>query len=169
MISKMPDYLVDGLGKRVVVSRRLVYQGWGTLVGLDSYGEGHFAYMPLGYEGDLLIDDLTLLLDGGVPVDDMAGKALLNTDGSHEYFPFSQITDRGLVKVQAKFFKTNLWLAPPKPGDWSPRTTVYRDDHGSKLHTVSLQGYNIPEKWEYTDFESLESVSVEPVYFKYPG
>ena len=159
------ERLQDGLDKRIVISRLLYWHGWGTLVGFDPYGEGHFAYMPPGHEGPPLIDDLNQLQDGGLIIDDMSGEAIIKTNGTHEYVEFSLATYRGLVSVPLKFSEKHRWLPPPIPDGWQPRTTYYSGDSGSKSHEVSLQGYKLQEPWEYRDFETGLFIPIEPPRF----
>ena len=159
------ERLEDGLHKLIVISKQLYWHGWGTLVGFDQYGEGHFAYRPPGHEGPPLIDDLEQLQDGGLIIKDISGEALINTNGVHEYMEFSQITRKGLVNVPLKFSNKHRWLPPPIPDTWQPRTTGYLNDSGSKSHEVSLQGYKLQEPWEYWDFETGLFIPVEPPHF----
>ena len=156
------ERLEDGLHKLIVISKQLYWHGWGTLVGFDLYGEGHFSYTPPGHEGPPLIDDLNNLQDGGLIINDMSGDALINTNGIHEYVGFSQATDMGLCNVPLKFSQKHRWLPPPIPGTWQPRTTYYSGEHGTKPHAVSLQGYKLREVWEYRDFETGLFIPVEP-------
>ena len=125
MTTITPEQLIDGLGKRVVMSRDLSWLGWGILVQFDPWGEGHFAYTPPGHVGKPLTDDLEKILDGGLIINDMSGDALINTNGVHEYVGFSQATRHGLVKVELKFSTKHRWLPPPSPGEWAPRITTY--------------------------------------------
>ena len=159
------ERLEDGLGNLIVISRQLYWYGWGTLVGFDPYGEGHFAYRPPGHEGPPLIDDLEQLQAGGLIIKDISGEALINTNGVHEYVGFSQATDGGLVNVPLKFSNKHRWLPPPIPNTGQPRPVYYPDDSGNKSHEVSLQGYKLQEPWEYRDFETRLFIPIEPPRF----
>ena len=164
MTTISPERLRDGIYKRVVISRDLSWLGWGILVQFDPWGEGHFSYRPPGHVGDPLTDDMAKILDGGLIINDVSGEALINTNGMHDYVAFPQITDCGLVKVPLKFSAKERWLPPPSPGEWAPRITTYYGESGKASLQVSLQGYKLPKRWEYRDFETGLIIPVEPPY-----
>ena len=142
------------------------WEGFGVLEDFDPFGEGHFSYRPPGHVGAPLTDDMAKILDGGLIINDVSGKALINTNGVHDYVEFSQITDRGLVKVPLKFSAKERWLPPPIPGgNWEAREITYlgppRQFAKAQSHTASLQSYKLREHWEYTDFETGTVVPVD--------